>query len=226
MSHKGLCELDFSNNDLGTAGAEELCKFLSRDNWLRSLNLRANNIDLEGCFEFLKVLTKNITLLSLDLRENPGFNRKMSQAILEKLSSNMKLFKKKLEEQGQIDSTSPIQAKQEPPSFGSHQNLSPPIQKKSAGKKIIIPTAFSLPIEESKDQNREKEYNPQSAKPSVKIIQSKDKTVQDSSGEDTPTAKDRDHDKESIYKTVVIKPQNVKHKRQQPTQKPSRFIFK
>ncbi len=93
---KGLCELILQDNDIGDAGAEELCHCLSNDGWLQSLNLRKNKIEPEGCIEFVKLLAKNHSLLSLDLRDNPGFNRKLSQTILEKLKQNMETFKKLL----------------------------------------------------------------------------------------------------------------------------------
>ena len=92
----GLCELDIHDNEIGDCGAEEICRCLVNDNWLQSLNLRKNKIDAQGCSEFVRLLEKNESLLSVDLRENPGFNRKLSHLILEKLNKNMDTFKKKI----------------------------------------------------------------------------------------------------------------------------------
>jgi hypothetical protein len=147
MTHKGLCELDLSKNELGNLGAEELYKVLSRDNWLRSLNLRSNNLELTGCLSFVKLLSKNNTLLSLDLRDNPGFNRKLSQAILEKLSSNMDLFKKNLE-----DNNSTEHQRADPPlstiGITGSSSLSPVGHKKSSpNSKKIPPVVNVIPVE-------------------------------------------------------------------------------
>ena len=96
LNKKGLCELSLEKNLLDDGAAEDICKFLCYDKYLRSLNIRKNRLELRGCLEFVKLLSKNDTLLSLDLRDNPGFNRKMSNLVLEKLSSNMESFKKDL----------------------------------------------------------------------------------------------------------------------------------
>jgi hypothetical protein len=104
LHKKGLCELNLERNFLDDTAAEDICKFLNYDKWLRSLNLRNNKLELKGCLDFVKLLSKNETLLSLDLRENPGFNRKLSHIVLEKLSNNMESFKKNLAAQERGDS--------------------------------------------------------------------------------------------------------------------------
>lgn len=104
LHKRGLCEVNLEKNQLDDTAAEDICKFLCYDKYLRSLNLRKNKIELRGCLEFVKLLSKNDTLLSLDMRDNPGFNRKLSNVILEKLSSNMETFKKDLVRHEQTDS--------------------------------------------------------------------------------------------------------------------------
>lgn len=104
LHKKGLCEINLERNFLDDTAAEDICKFLSYDKWLKSLNLRHNKLELKGCLEFIRLLTKNDSLLSLDLRDNPGFNRKLSHIVLEKLSSNMDLFKKTIASLPRCDS--------------------------------------------------------------------------------------------------------------------------
>jgi hypothetical protein len=96
LHKKGLCEINLERNYLDDTAAEDICKFLNYDKWLKSLNLRHNKLEIKGCLEFVKLLSKNESMLSLDLRDNPGFSRKMSHVVLEKLSNNMELFKKTL----------------------------------------------------------------------------------------------------------------------------------
>lgn len=49
---------------------------LRNDLYIRSVDLRNNDINEEWVNEFVKLLDTNISLTNVDLRENPGFNTK------------------------------------------------------------------------------------------------------------------------------------------------------
>lgn len=44
----GICELNLSYNRFNTLFVKELAYFLGNDRWLKSINLRGNNIDESG----------------------------------------------------------------------------------------------------------------------------------------------------------------------------------
>ena len=57
------------------------------------MTLRDNNIDGDGIKQILNILSRNESILSLDLRNNPGFTKKNSLVVLEKLKKNLERFR-------------------------------------------------------------------------------------------------------------------------------------
>ena len=74
ISLKGICELNLSYNRLDSLFIKDLGYLLSNDRWLKSLNLRGNNIDENGISMVSKILDRNSSILTLDVRDNPGIN--------------------------------------------------------------------------------------------------------------------------------------------------------
>lgn len=88
-----LKELNLNGNALSNQFIKNIFHQLIQNENLKSLALKNNNIEITGIQELLKVLSKNNYILSLDLRNNPGFTKKASLIVLEKLKSNLNKFK-------------------------------------------------------------------------------------------------------------------------------------
>jgi hypothetical protein len=54
--------------------ASEIVLALRNDIYMRSIDLRSNNISENWVVEFVKLFDTNFSLTNLDLRENEGFN--------------------------------------------------------------------------------------------------------------------------------------------------------
>mmetsp|Transcript_289 Transcript_289/g.314 ORF Transcript_289/g.314 Transcript_289/m.314 type:complete len:355 (+) Transcript_289:281-1345(+) len=86
---KGLKEIILSYNNFQDILASEIILALRNDLYLRSVDLRNNNIGEKQVMEFLKLFDTNNSLTNLDLRENDGFNAKYHRQLALKLLKNI-----------------------------------------------------------------------------------------------------------------------------------------
>jgi hypothetical protein len=66
--------LILSYNEFSDTLAGEIVLALRNDIYMRSIDLRSNNISENWIIEFVKLFDTNYSLTNLDLRENAGFN--------------------------------------------------------------------------------------------------------------------------------------------------------
>ena len=99
----GLIEINLENNSLGDEFIKEMMKFRVRyDTWLRSINLRQNNISTAGVKELLSILHSNQNIFTLDLRGNPGFTPQYSKIFVRKLCQNLNSYRQLQEKQKEV----------------------------------------------------------------------------------------------------------------------------
>eukprot|EP01022_Parablepharisma_sp_SALTPOND_P030439 TRINITY_DN7629_c0_g1_i1.p1 TRINITY_DN7629_c0_g1~~TRINITY_DN7629_c0_g1_i1.p1 ORF type:complete len:324 (-),score=46.91 TRINITY_DN7629_c0_g1_i1:97-1068(-) len=100
---KGLYELILVNNKLTDRFMVDICKALTYDSYMLSVDLRGNYFTQEGIEEGLKMLEENKTLVMFDVRENPAYNPEIhSGKIARKLTENINRYKKEPEMYGFI----------------------------------------------------------------------------------------------------------------------------
>jgi len=85
--------LNLSGNSLSCSFIKKISSQLIQNENLKSFAIKDNNIEADGIQELLKVISKNNYILSLDLRNNPGFTKKASLTVLEKLKNNLNKFR-------------------------------------------------------------------------------------------------------------------------------------
>lgn len=88
-----LQDLNLSGNALTQQFVHSISIQLIQNENLKSFSLKDNHINAEGIQELLRILAKNNYILSLDLRDNPGFTKKASLVVLEKLKNNLNKFR-------------------------------------------------------------------------------------------------------------------------------------
>ena len=89
-SSKGLVSINLRGNKLSSYSAECLSKALSRDQYIRIMDLSENNLDNFACKKFIHMMRKNNILLTVDLRENPGYDEVIYQRMIMKMSKNIR----------------------------------------------------------------------------------------------------------------------------------------
>ena len=89
-SSKGLVSINLRGNKLSSYSAECLSKALSRDQYIRIMDLSENNLDNSACKKFIHMMRKNNILLTVDLRENPGYDEAIYQRMIMKMSKNIR----------------------------------------------------------------------------------------------------------------------------------------
>ena len=83
---------------------------LRNDLYMRSIDLRNNDIDEVWVNEFVKLMDSNVTLTNVDLRENPGLNLKLHRKLALSLLRNIQDLKEKGELETEDDGNSDVSA--------------------------------------------------------------------------------------------------------------------
>ena len=73
--------LNLSHNRFTSEGIELLTDVLREDKFVRSINLRSNNIGLKGVAGIKSMFKLNKTIFSLDLRGNIGLSGDKGEAL-------------------------------------------------------------------------------------------------------------------------------------------------
>eukprot|EP00347_Sterkiella_histriomuscorum_P018447 403345477 len=92
---QGLKQVILSHNNFSDILASELILALRNDLYMRSVDIKNNNIDEQWVGEFVKLMVSNQSLTNLDLRENPGFNLKFHRKLALALLRNIQDLKQK-----------------------------------------------------------------------------------------------------------------------------------
>jgi Ran GTPase-activating protein (RanGAP) involved in mRNA processing and transport len=86
---EGLKQFILSHNNFSDIMASELVLALRNDLYMRSIDLKNNNISEHWITESVKLLNTNNTLTNLDLRENPGFTTRHHRELALQLLRNI-----------------------------------------------------------------------------------------------------------------------------------------
>lgn len=86
---EGLKELILSYNNFSDILASEIVLALRNDVYMRSIDLRSNDISETWVKEFIMLFDTNFSLTNVDLRENYGFNTKTHRELAMKLLRNI-----------------------------------------------------------------------------------------------------------------------------------------
>ena len=92
---KGLKEIVLSHNNFGEILASDLVLALRNDLYMRSVDLRNNNIPESECKEFIKLFKTNKDLTNVDLRLNEGFSARLHREMALRLLKNIQRLKDK-----------------------------------------------------------------------------------------------------------------------------------
>lgn len=89
---RGLISINLSGNQLGDISADNISNALSYDQYVRNVDLSANNFSKESCKKFIHMLRKNFSILTMDLKENPGYDPEIHARIVMKMSKNIRFL--------------------------------------------------------------------------------------------------------------------------------------
>lgn len=78
-----------SHNNFSDNFASDLILVLRNDLYMRSIDLKNNEISEYWVNEFVKLLDSNISLTNLDLRENPGLTKRLHRELAISLIQNI-----------------------------------------------------------------------------------------------------------------------------------------
>ena len=90
---QGLGQLILSRNHFSDQFARDLLPVLGYDQFLRSVDLSANEIKEDGIQDLLGWLETSRNVINLDLRENPGYNASTHKRVIQTLARNIKKLK-------------------------------------------------------------------------------------------------------------------------------------
>ncbi len=77
--------------------AADIILQLRTDIYMKSVDLRNNEINEHWCREFVKLLDNNKTLTSIDLRENEGFTTRIHRQLALGLMQNIQTLREKVQ---------------------------------------------------------------------------------------------------------------------------------
>ena len=115
-------QIILSHNNYSDILASELALTLRNDVYIRSVDLRNNNIGEEWVGELIKVMKTNTTLTNMDLRENPGLTQKLHRGLALHLLRNIQ----DLREKGELEEET------ENPEMGSTTQRSKGLQREES----------------------------------------------------------------------------------------------
>ena len=90
-----LFEVNLAKNDFSSSLIFQTEDILLKSKTLTKLNLKDNSINVKGTKKLIEILEANKIVQAIDLRNNPGFNKKASLLLLDKLKRNLNIHKAK-----------------------------------------------------------------------------------------------------------------------------------
>ena len=90
-----MFEVNLARNVFTSSLIFQIEDTLSKSKTLTRINLKDNSITSKGIKKLIEILDGNKVIQAIDLRNNPGFNKKASLLLLDKLKRNLNIFQSK-----------------------------------------------------------------------------------------------------------------------------------